>query len=199
MHAQATTTSIETLCTELLPSPSHSRSTMMRTAAVLGRGACAGARGPGVQTVAARSVSTTAWVPSGMRVEADTMGEVEVPSDKLWGAQTQRSLQNFKIGGAANRMPPQVIKGKEQSAESTPLLPFCVTWWWLWCSLWCSPGFGILKKCAAKVNEKYGRLAPELSSAICSAADEVIAGNLDDHFPLVTFQVRTCVWLWLWL
>merc|ERR1719163_66636 len=87
------------------------------------------------------------------------MGEVEVPSDKLWGAQTQRSLQNFKIGGAANRMPPQVIKG-----------------------------FGILKKCAAKVNEKYGRLAPELSSAICSAADEVIAGNLDDHFPLVTFQ-----------
>lgn len=49
-------------------------------------------------------------------------------------------------------------------------------------------GFGILKKCAASVNEKYGRLEPSVASAIKTAADEVIAGKLDDHFPLVTFQ-----------
>ena len=51
-----------------------------------------------------------------------------------------------------------------------------------------SPGFGILKKCAASVNEKYGRLDSSVASAIKTAADEVIAGKLDDHFPLVTFQ-----------
>uniref|UniRef100_A0A8L0DTS5 Fumarate hydratase, mitochondrial n=2 Tax=Salmonidae TaxID=8015 RepID=A0A8L0DTS5_ONCMY len=92
------------------------------------------------------------------RIEADTFGELKVPVDKYYGAQTVRSTMNFKIGGPSERMPIQVIKA-----------------------------FGILKRAAAEVNKDYG-LDPRLADAIVQAADEVAAGKLDDHFPLVVWQ-----------
>jgi fumarate hydratase, class II len=91
------------------------------------------------------------------RIERDTMGEVEVPADRYWGAQTQRSLQNFKIGG--DRFPRAMIRA-----------------------------FGIVKKSAALVNKDLGTLPEEKCKLICQAADEVIAGKIDDHFPLVVWQ-----------
>lgn len=91
------------------------------------------------------------------RIETDTMGEMSVPADRYWGAQTQRSLQNFKIGG--ERMPSALIRA-----------------------------FAIQKKAAALTNMELGKLAPELGTAMVTAADEVIAGTLDDHFPLVVWQ-----------
>lgn len=91
------------------------------------------------------------------RIERDTMGDVEVPSDRYWGAQTQRSLQNFKIGG--DRFPREMIRA-----------------------------FGIVKKSAALVNNELGALSDEKCKLICAAADEVIEGKLDDHFPLVVWQ-----------
>ena len=91
------------------------------------------------------------------RTETDPMGEVAVPADKYWGAQTQRSLQNFKIGGERERMPLPVIRA-----------------------------FGILKKAAAKSNLAFG-LDPKKADAIIKACDEVIEGKLDDHFPLVVW------------
>ncbi|CEP63372.1 fumarase FUM1 LALA0_S08e00914g [Lachancea lanzarotensis] len=93
------------------------------------------------------------------RVETDAFGEIRVPSDKYWGAQTQRSLENFKIGGVRERMPEPVVRA-----------------------------FGILKKSAAIVNESIGTLDPQVSKVIQQAADEVISGKLVDHFPLVVFQ-----------
>lgn len=92
------------------------------------------------------------------RVERDTFGELRVPADRYWGAQTQRSLQNFDIGGPAERLPPPLIKA-----------------------------FGVLKKAAAIVNVSYG-LDPKIGTAIQHAADDVISGKLIDHFPLVVFQ-----------
>ena len=92
------------------------------------------------------------------RTESDTFGPLQVPADKYWGAQTQRSLQNFKIGGPAERMPEPLIKA-----------------------------FGTVKKAAAHVNETYG-LDPKIAGAISQAADEVISGRLIDNFPLVVFQ-----------
>ena len=92
------------------------------------------------------------------REESDTFGPIQVPADRYWGAQTQRSLQNFKIGGERERMPLPVIRS-----------------------------FGILKKAAAKANLSYG-LDPKKAEAIIQAADEVIAGKLNDHFPLVVWQ-----------
>jgi len=92
------------------------------------------------------------------RVEKDTLGEVEVPADKYWGAQTQRSLQNFDIGGARERMPEPLIKA-----------------------------FGILKRAAATVNMTYG-LDTKIGNSIVQAADEVIGGKLMEHFPLVVWQ-----------
>ncbi|XP_057964278.1 fumarate hydratase 1, mitochondrial isoform X2 [Malania oleifera] len=92
------------------------------------------------------------------REERDTFGPIRVPSDKLWGAQTQRSLQNFDIGGERERMPEPIIRA-----------------------------FGILKKCAAKVNMEYG-LDPSIGKAIMQAAQEVAEGKLNDHFPLVIWQ-----------
>ncbi|XP_021963273.1 fumarate hydratase, mitochondrial isoform X1 [Folsomia candida] len=93
------------------------------------------------------------------RLEADTFGELKVPADKLYGAQTLRSVMNFPIGGNPERMPLPVIKG-----------------------------MGILKKAAAIVNKEYG-LDPKVADAICSAADEVISGALyEEHFPLVIWQ-----------
>lgn len=91
------------------------------------------------------------------RRESDSMGEIAVPADRYWGAQTQRSLQNFKIGG--ERMPPGVIKA-----------------------------LGIQKLAAAKTNMELGLLDKELGEAICRAAEEVSAGALIDHFPLVVWQ-----------
>ncbi|OIS95970.1 PREDICTED: fumarate hydratase 1, mitochondrial-like [Nicotiana attenuata] len=92
------------------------------------------------------------------REEKDTFGPVLVPSDKLWGAQTQRSLENFDIGGERERMPEPIIRA-----------------------------FGILKKCAAKVNMEYG-LDPCIGKAIMQAAEEVAGGKLNEHFPLVVWQ-----------
>ncbi|GED30151.1 class II fumarate hydratase [Brevibacillus centrosporus] len=91
------------------------------------------------------------------RIEKDTIGEIQVPADKLWGAQTQRSFQNFKIGG--EKMPIELIRM-----------------------------FAILKKSAAAVNQKLGKLEPEKAEAIIKAADEVIGGSWDEHFPLVVWQ-----------
>jgi fumarate hydratase class II len=92
-----------------------------------------------------------------VRIESDTIGKVEVPADRLWGAQTQRSLQNFKIGG--HRFSPSMIKA-----------------------------FGIVKKAAALSNMELGKLARDKGELIVKAADEVIAGKLDEHFPLVVWQ-----------
>jgi fumarate hydratase class II len=94
---------------------------------------------------------------SEFRIEKDTMGEVKVPQNKYWGAQTQRSKENFKIGG--DRFPREMIKA-----------------------------LGILKKCAALTNAKLGLLDAEKTQWIVRAADEVIQGQLDDHFPLVVWQ-----------
>jgi fumarate hydratase class II len=91
------------------------------------------------------------------RVETDTMGPIEVPADRYWGAQTQRSLQHFRIGG--DRFPREMIRA-----------------------------VGILKKACALVNRDLGLLPEEKTRAIVRAADEVIEGKLDDHFPLVVWQ-----------
>ena len=91
------------------------------------------------------------------RIEKDTFGDIEVPNDRYYGAQTQRSLQNFRIGG--ERFPREFIYA-----------------------------LGIVKKAAARVNVKLGKLDGKLLPAIEQAADEVIAGKLDDHFPLVVWQ-----------
>ncbi|KAG2200436.1 hypothetical protein INT46_002069 [Mucor plumbeus] len=92
------------------------------------------------------------------RAERDTFGDLQVPADRYWGAQTQRSLQNFDIGGQHERMPEPLIRA-----------------------------FGVLKKAAATVNMTYGMDAT-VGEAIQKAADEVIDGSLIDHFPLVVWQ-----------
>ena len=92
------------------------------------------------------------------RIEHDTMGEVQVPSDKYWGAQTERSRNNFKIGPEAS-MPKEIIHA-----------------------------FGYLKKAAALANTELGVLSAEKAKLIADACDEVISGNLDDQFPLVIWQ-----------
>ena len=91
------------------------------------------------------------------RVEKDTMGEINVPSDKYYGAQTARSLMNFKIGG--DRFPREIIRA-----------------------------LGILKKAAALTNKELGTLPSDKADLIVKAADEVIDGKLDEHFPLVVWQ-----------
>ena len=92
------------------------------------------------------------------RIEKDTMGEVKVPADKYWGAQTERSRNNFKIGPPAS-MPREII---------------C--------------GFAILKKAAAVANAELGVLSAEKRDLIAAACDEIEAGKLDDQFPLVIWQ-----------
>ena len=92
------------------------------------------------------------------RTEHDSMGDVEVPADKYWGAQTQRSIQNFPIG-APESMPKEIIHA-----------------------------FGALKKAAALANMELGVLPEEKGKWIVAACDEVISGELDDHFPLVVWQ-----------
>ncbi|MAT55318.1 MAG: fumarate hydratase, class II [Saprospirales bacterium] len=91
------------------------------------------------------------------RKEKDTMGIVEVPADAYWGAQTQRSFQNFKIGG--QRMPVEVIRA-----------------------------FAILKKAAALTNHELGVLPKEKKDLIVQVCDEILAGKLDNQFPLVVWQ-----------
>ncbi|KMU90724.1 fumarate hydratase [Coccidioides immitis H538.4] len=95
---------------------------------------------------------------SGTRTETDAFGEIQVPSDKYWGAQTQRSLGNFNINQPQDRMPPAIVRA-----------------------------FGILKGAAATVNMRYG-LDPTVGKAIQQAASEVASLKLIDHFPLVVWQ-----------
>lgn len=92
------------------------------------------------------------------RVEHDTLGQVKVPSDRYWGAQTQRSLENFQIGESAS-MPIEIIKA-----------------------------YGYIKKAAAIVNNKYRLLSSKKTGLIIKVCDEIIAGKLNDHFPLVVWQ-----------
>lgn len=93
------------------------------------------------------------------RIERDTMGEVQVPSDSLWGAQTERSRNNFKIGDEKARMPREIIHG-----------------------------FAILKKAAAITNAELGVLSPEKATLIGQVCDEILTGLHDDQFPLVIWQ-----------
>ena len=92
------------------------------------------------------------------RIEKDTMGEVKVPADKLWGAQTERSRNNFRIGPSAS-MPPEIIHG-----------------------------FAYLKKGAAYANHELGQLSEEKRDAIAQVCDEILEGRHDDQFPLVIWQ-----------
>jgi len=91
------------------------------------------------------------------RTETDTFGPIEVPADRYWGAQTERSRGNFKIGG--ERMPKPIVRA-----------------------------FGIVKRAAALANKDMGLIDAKLADTIASAAQEVIDGKLDDHFPLVVWQ-----------
>lgn len=91
------------------------------------------------------------------RKEKDSIGYVKVPADKYWGAQTQRSIENFKIGG--NTMPIEVIRA-----------------------------FAILKKAAAQTNAELGVLPKKKAKLIGKVCDEIVAGKLDDQFPLVVWQ-----------
>lgn len=91
------------------------------------------------------------------RIETDSMGEIKVPSEKYYGAQTARSLMNFKIGG--ERFPRELIRA-----------------------------LGVLKKAAAITNNELRMLSDEKVDLIVKAADEVIEGTLDEHFPLVVWQ-----------
>jgi fumarate hydratase class II len=93
----------------------------------------------------------------GIRVESDSMGEIEVPADKYWGAQTERSLRHFSIG--EDRMPVEIVQA-----------------------------LGLLKKAAAVVNAELGLLPKDKADLIVRAADEVVEGRLDDHFPLFVWQ-----------
>jgi fumarate hydratase class II len=112
----------------------------------------------GTTVTALRYATSLRSYSTSFREERDTFGPIQVPSDKLWGAQTQRSLQNFEIGGERERMPEPIVRA-----------------------------FGVLKKCAAKVNMEYG-LDPTIGKAIMQAAQEVAEGKLNDHFPLVVWQ-----------
>src|ERR1700741_4321927 len=91
------------------------------------------------------------------RIESDSMGKIEVPSNVYWGAQTQRSLLHFNIG--RDTMPPELIRA-----------------------------LGTLKKACALVNQDLGKLPAAKAKLIAQAADEVIAGKLNDHFPLRIWQ-----------
>src|SRR5438046_5139930 len=96
-------------------------------------------------------------LPAQIRTESDSMGKIEVPADRYWGAQTQRSLEHFSIG--TDRMPLEILRA-----------------------------FGVLKKAAALVNVSLGQLSQDKGELIVRAADEVIDGKLDEHFPLFVWQ-----------
>lgn len=93
------------------------------------------------------------------RIEKDTMGEVKVPSHVYWGAQTQRSIENFKIAQDINRMPKEIVKA-----------------------------FAYLKKAAALTNNELGVLADDKKELIAQVCDEILENKLDDQFPLVVWQ-----------
>jgi fumarate hydratase class II len=93
------------------------------------------------------------------RIETDSMGEVQVPADRYWGAQTERSIDNFQIGLGTYHWDRPIIRA-----------------------------LGVLKKSAARANKDLGQLPPDVADLIIAAADEVIDGRLDDHFPLVVWQ-----------
>ncbi|MFI5135211.1 MAG: class II fumarate hydratase [Chitinophagales bacterium] len=93
------------------------------------------------------------------RTEKDTLGKVQVPADKYWGAQTQRSIENFQIAQDINKMPKEITRA-----------------------------FAILKKAAALTNFDLGILHKEKCDLICKVCDEILEGTLDDQFPLVVWQ-----------
>ncbi|MBD0331533.1 MAG: class II fumarate hydratase, partial [Chitinophagaceae bacterium] len=93
------------------------------------------------------------------RIEKDTLGEVQVPADTFYGAQTQRSIENFKIAQDINKMPKEVIKA-----------------------------FAYLKKAAAITNYEAGVLTKEKAGIISKVCDEILEGKLDEYFPLVVWQ-----------
>lgn len=93
------------------------------------------------------------------RIEMDSLGEVKVPANKYWGAQTQRSLENFPIGRPRDLMPKEIIYA-----------------------------YAIVKKAAALTNAELGALPKEKANIIAQVCDEILAGKLDDHFPLVIWQ-----------
>ncbi len=95
-----------------------------------------------------------------MRTESDSMGKIDVPADKYWGAQTQRSLKHFNIGH--DLIPLEVIRA-----------------------------FAVLKKAAAQANCTSGKLPENLKDAICAACDEILAGKLDEHFPLKVWMTSS--------
>jgi fumarate hydratase, class II len=103
------------------------------------------------------AVRGSSFAMSKFRIESDSFGPIEVPADRYWGAQTERSRRNFRIG--AEHMPPPIIRA-----------------------------LGIIKRASAEVNHQLGSLDARRSRAIASAAQEVIDGKLDDHFPLVVWQ-----------
>ncbi|HEX3700639.1 MAG TPA: class II fumarate hydratase [Phenylobacterium sp.] len=105
----------------------------------------------------ARRPETQTGTQTGTRTETDSFGPIEVAADRYWGAQTQRSLQNFKIGWEKQPIP--VIRA-----------------------------LGVVKRAAAEANMALGKLDPKIGEAIVAAAQEVIDGKLDDHFPLVVWQ-----------
>lgn len=93
------------------------------------------------------------------RIEKDTMGEVKVPTEAYWGAQTQRSIENFKIGGGTMRMPLEIIYA-----------------------------LAIVKKAAALTNQELGTLSSEKANLIAQVSDEIVDGKWNDQFPLVIWQ-----------
>jgi len=93
------------------------------------------------------------------RKESDSMGELEIAKGKLWGCQTQRSIGNFPIGGVESKMPLPIVHA-----------------------------MALVKKCCAMYNKSIGKMDEKISDALCAAADEVIEGKLDSHFPLVIYQ-----------
>lgn len=93
------------------------------------------------------------------RIEKDTMGQVNVPADKYWGAQTQRSIENFNIARDIDKMPMEIIRA-----------------------------FAYLKKAAAMTNFEAGVLPEDKKDLISQVCDEILEGKLDDQFPLVVWQ-----------
>jgi fumarate hydratase class II len=93
------------------------------------------------------------------RIEKDTMGEIPVSTDRYWGAQTERSLHHFQAGAGRDTLTREMIRA-----------------------------LGVLKKAAAQANAQLGLLPKDKESLIVAAAEEVIAGTLDSHFPLVVWQ-----------